>query len=286
MLVRLLALTTLFSAAAVYEGVHLSSLAAPDVTGCTSDWPRLDPQNHAVPHTGLFSQYSNLPWIDSSWLFDVGMAGVYHLFGLRGIPILLMLLKAALAVITFVLARAGRANFWAAIALSAIAQFVIPDLQPLPYVVSILFLAMELYLMLGSWETGSVRGLYWLPLLFVLWANLHIQFIAGLVLLALFVGVLAIERGLQRFGVGSGRGEIPSLSLTRVGAISLLSFVATFATPYTFHLLPAVSKTLYSDVSFRYFSEMSAMRFRRPQEYVLMLMVMGSLSCPRACALF
>jgi hypothetical protein len=37
-----------------------------------------------------------------------------------------------------------------------------------------------------------------------------------------------------------------------------------------------VSKTLYSDVSFEYFSEMSAMSFRRPQEYVLMLMAMAA----------
>jgi hypothetical protein len=273
--VRLLALTILFSAAAVYEGVHLPSLVAPDV------WVHLRTgiwilQNHSVPHTGLFSQYSNQSWIDSSWLFDVVLAGAYHLFGLRAIPILLMLLKALLALVTFVLARAGRVNFWAAIVLSAIAQYVIPDLQPLPYVFSILFFAIELYLMLRSRETGAVRCLYWLPLLFVFWANLHIQFVTGLVLLALFLGVLAFEHSLCTLGVGGVVDEIPTLSLRKVGAIGLLSFLGTFATPYTFHLLPAVSKTLYSDVSFEYFSEMSAMSFRRPQEYVLMLMAMAA----------
>jgi hypothetical protein len=113
-------------------------------------------------------------------------------------------------------------------------------------------------------------------LLFVSWANVHIQFVAGLVLLALFLGALAIEQPLHRFGAGWVSDEIPSLSLTKIGSIGLLSFLGTFATPYTVHLLPAMSKTLYSDVSFQYFSEMSAMSFRQPQEYVLMLMVMAA----------
>src|SRR5271165_6441167 len=90
-LVRLLTLTALFSAAAVYEAAHLSSLASSEV------WVHLRTgiwilQNHAIPHTGLFSQYSNLPWNDSSWGFDVLLGAAYHLFGLRAIPFVLMVL--------------------------------------------------------------------------------------------------------------------------------------------------------------------------------------------------
>jgi hypothetical protein len=68
--VRILALIVLFSASAIYESTHLSALAGSEV------WVHLRTgiwilQNHAIPRTGLFSQYSNLAWNDSSWGFDL-----------------------------------------------------------------------------------------------------------------------------------------------------------------------------------------------------------------------
>ena len=98
-----------------------------------------------------------------------------------------MLFKVALAVATYLLARGARASFWTAVLLSAMAQYVISGLQPLPYAFSILFFAVELGLLVRCRQTGEVRDLFWLPVLFVLWANVHLQFVAGLILLGLFV---------------------------------------------------------------------------------------------------
>ena len=265
----------LFSASAVYEGVHLSAVAIPEV------WVHLRTggwilQNHSIPQKGLFSQDPNLPWIDSSWLFDVLLAAVYRLVGLRAIPILLMLLKVALAVVTFCLARVGRANFWAAVVLSAVAQYVIPGLQPLPYVLSIGFFAVELRLLLRSRQTGVTRNLFWLPVLFVLWANLHLQFVAGLALLALFVIAVLLENMLRAHRGSWLHERVLPLDLKQVGIASLLSLLATLANPYTVHLFPAAYPSLYSSVAFEHFIEMRAMSFRRPQDYVLMLLVMAA----------
>ena len=91
-------------------------------------------QNHAIPRSGLFSQYSNLVWHDSSWGFDLLLGTAYKIFGLRAIPVLLMWLKAAVAMVTFLLAYSGRSDFWKAAALSVLAQCGISGLQPLPYV--------------------------------------------------------------------------------------------------------------------------------------------------------
>jgi len=182
---RIVTLIVLLSAAGIYESKDLSALAGSEV------WEHLRTgiwmlENHAIPRTGLFSQYSNLAWNDSNWVFDFLVAAAYKFLDLRAIPILLMLLKTGVAVVTFLLAYSGRRDFWKAIALSALAQYVISGLQPLPYVLSVLFFAVELQL-LASLRSGSVRRLYWLIPLFVLWANLHIQFVAGLALLALFL---------------------------------------------------------------------------------------------------
>lgn len=270
---RLLALTALFSAAAVCEGVHLSAVTTPEV------WVHLRTglwilQNHSVPHTGLFSQYSNLAWNDSTWAFDAMLGAAYRLLGLRAIPILLMVFKAALAMVAFLLARSRRNGFWSAVLLAAVAQYVIPHLLPLPYAFSILFFAIELRLLLRSRQTGEVKNLFWLPVLFVLWANLHLQFVAGLLLLGLFLIALLVESLLRtRHATWLSERVLP-LDLKQVGIVGLLSLLGTFANPYTFHLLPASFRILYSPVAFEHFTEMSSMTFRRPQDFVLMLLVM------------
>ncbi len=270
---RGLALTILFSAAAVYEAVHVSALLAPGI------WEHLRTglwmlQNHMIPRTGLFSQYPNLPWTDSSWAFDLLLAAAYRLVGLRALPILLMLLKVALAGVIFLLARAGRAGFWAAILLSVLAQYLIAGLQPLPSVLSILLFAVELRLLVRSRQSGELRELFWLPLLFVLWANLDDGFVFGLLLLGLFLLALLSEHLLRSLGPTWVSDRIRPLDLGRVGIIAVFSVVATFANPYTFHPLADAFPVLYSHVGFEHFTEMSAMAFRRPQDFVLMLLVM------------
>ena len=271
--VRIVALVVLFSTAAVFESTHLSGLTAPEVWVHlrTGSWIL---ENRAIPHTGLFSQYSNLAWNDSSWFFDLLLGVSYKLFGLRAIPILLMLLKAAIAAGTFLLAYSRRRDFWKAVALSAIAQYVISGLQPLPYVLSILFFALELRLLVSSRHSGSARCLYWLPALFALWANLHIQFVSGLVLLGVFLIALLVEHRLRGVNVRWLSPRIVPLPLIQMSTIAVLSLLATFATPYGFRLLPDFLKSHYSDVGFLHFSEMASMSFRRPQDYVVTLLVM------------
>lgn len=269
----MLALVVLFSTAAVYASAHLYALTSSEV------WVHLRTgtwilENHAIPRTGLFSQYSNLVWNDSSWSFDFLLGTVYRILGLRAIPILLMLLKTAVAVVTFLLAYSGRRDFWKAAALSVVAQYAISGLQPLPYVFSVLFLAIELQLLLSSRHSGSARRLYWLPLLFLLWANLHIQFVAGLVLLGLFVVASLVEHWLRVLNVRWLSPRIVPLPLIQVSTIAVLCVLATFATPYGFRLLPDFLKSQYSEVGFVHFSELTSMGFRRPQDYVVMLLVM------------
>ena len=272
-MLRLLALVALFSGAAVYESTHLTALRGSEI------WVHLRTgiwmlENHAIPRTGLFSQYSNLVWNDSSWGFDLLLGSAYKLLGLRAIPILLMLLKAGVAVVTFLLAYSGRRDFWKAIVLSAVSQYVLSGLQPFPYVVSVLFFAVELQLLMSTLYSGSVSRLYWLLPLIVLWANLHIEFVTGLALLAVFLIAYLLMQWLRFLNLRWLRLQVVALPLIQLSAIAVACVLATFATPYGFRLLPDFLKSQYSDVAFVHFSEMASMSFRRPQDYVLMLLVM------------
>ncbi len=61
-----------------------------------------------------------------------------------------------------------------------------------------------------------------------------------------------------------------------VSTIAGLSVVATLLTPYTFHLFPSAFQAAYGQVLFEDFPEMQALAFRRPQHFVLMLLVMAA----------
>ena len=265
--VQTLALLLLFSTAAWYEALHLSALANADVWWhlSTGSWIL---QNHAIPHTGLFSQYADLPWIASSWLFDVLLAATYKVMGLRALPVLLMAFKIAIAVVTFVLARGSRLNFWPAVVLATAAQYAIPGLPPGPVLGSIVLFAIELALLSSCRRTGNARQLFWLPLLFVLWANLDIGFMFGLLVLLLFCAVVFGEE------VGWRSAEAPAVPLRTAAPVIAASFLATFFTPYSFHLYAAVSRELWSVAP--YVRELRAMSFRRPQDYVLLLLAMAA----------
>jgi len=167
---RILVLLLLLTVATVCAAFSLTALLNGDI------WWHLRTglwilQNHAVPRSGLFSQYIDRPWVDSSWGFDVLTAGAYKLLGLRAFAVLLMGFKLALAAVTFLLAGGWRRCFWCAILLSATAQYVITDLLLRPILFSILFFGVELFLLLQSRRGGDLRPLFWMPVLFFLWAN-------------------------------------------------------------------------------------------------------------------
>jgi hypothetical protein len=271
--VRIAALLALLTTAAIYESFHLAALTNADI------WWHLRTglwilQNHTFPHTGLFSQYPDRSWIATDWGYDILIGAAYKLLGLRAIPALLMSFKVALAFVCFLLARGLRGNFWSAVVLSALAQFVIVDLPPLPMLVSILFFGVELMLLLRSRQQGELRPLYWLPLLFFVWANLHTQFVNGLFLLGVYLLAEVAERLMHRRGIDS----FPAArsSLVKTFAVAGLSVAATLLTPYPFELIRNIFKTAYSGVLFEYLPEMYAMAFRRPQHFALLLLVMAA----------
>jgi hypothetical protein len=284
---RLLAAIALFSVAGLVEARHLSSLssiASGDV------WWHLRTglwilQNHALPHAGLFSQMAERPWMAVSWIFDVKLAVFYRLLGLRAIPVFAMGFKAGLAVVTFLLARGHRGNFWAAVVVSAVAQYVLGGMAPAPVYGSVLFFGIELLILLESRRRAEWRWLLWLPLFFLLWANADVDFVYGLGLLVLFVlarvceewwgrnsGLESEAAGVKASGAGMGKGAIFPISLI---AIAGACFVATLVTPYFYGPYEVFFARAFSTAN-PYLAETYAPGFRQPQDYVLVLFVMAA----------
>jgi hypothetical protein len=271
--VRIIALVLLFATAAVIESLHITAFRSGDVWWHlrTGIWML---QNHAIPHLGLFSQVPNNPWVASSWLFDLVAGGAYKLLGLRAVPVLLMVFRISVAVLAFVIAQGTRGKFWGAVLLSLVAQYVIVDLQPLPGVLSVLLFGVELILLLHSRQSGDLAPLFFLPPLFALWANLDVQFINGIALLILFIIAGVAERELHRVGVRQLTAS--TLPLGKATMICGAAALSTLINPFGIHLLPAALQESYSSLLFRNFSDMHPLGFRRPQDFVFALLVLGA----------
>src|SRR5579864_5738232 len=123
---RIPAMLVLFATAALLEATRLSALSS---LSNADSWWHLSTglwmlQHHAIPHQAIFSQSADAPWTATSWLYNLLLALAYRVFDLRSLPLVLMVFKTKLAVVTFLLAGSLRGRFWPAVILSAIAQYV------------------------------------------------------------------------------------------------------------------------------------------------------------------
>lgn len=273
---RAVAVVLLLSAGAIWESGSLHSLANPEIWGHLKlgSWIL---QNRSWPEFGLFSQAEKTPWRDLNWGYDLLVALAYRLLGLRVVPALLMFFRVALAGITFFLAGGWR-NFWGAVALSAIAQYVLAGTGSDAVGVSVIFFGIELLLVLDGRNSGNLRRLYFLPVLFFFWANLDIGFIYGIALYVLFLFALAFEqlgRGGNWRWLQKPDAAIPVRS---VGIIGIACVLASLLNPAGYHPYSDFFAFQTSAVN-SYLPGYAAMSFHRPQDYVLMLLAMTAFLC-------
>ena len=263
-------LALLFSAGAMVEAAQLSSLKNYDV------WVHLRTGlwilvNKTWPTTGLFSQASNLPWRDFSWVADAAMAVAYRALGLGALPILWMMYRVAVAVATFSVAGGCRGKFWLAVGLSAFAQYLLWDLGPVGAGNSVLFFALELAVLLACRKTGKFHNAFWLPPLLALWANCDLGFIYGIALLFLFLVARTAQKVVMRAADEVAPGSPFKTAMAAVGGC----VVATLLSPYGYHSYGGAF-AIQARPANRYLFDYSAMTFHRPQDYVLLLLTMAA----------
>jgi hypothetical protein len=186
-------------------------------------------QTHTIPRTDPFSAGgAGQPWFAWEWLYDLAAGALDSAWGLNGI----VLLGAWVIALTFfiVLRRAIRdAGLLLAVifVLLALCSATIHFFAR-PHVFSWLF-GLLWWILLDADEcapNGDPRA-WLLPLLMILWVNVHGGFIVGLVLTALYFAAAAIDSRKDK------------RSYARVRRLALLlagSSLATLVNPYTYHL--------------------------------------------------
>jgi len=231
-------------------------------------------QNHSFPHVGIFSRTAaNRPWAAYSWGYELMLAQFYKWFDIVGVGVFGTLLTVIVAFSVYVMARRLSGRFWvaASIATAAGSVFLFSSC-PRPVFLSMILYTAVLTLILEANRTGSVRPLYWLPPIFLLWANLHIQFIYGLATVGLLLGVSVLQK------LAHSSGETPDSILTRTLPMEKLAILlaacllATLIGPYSYHLYEIVYDYAHATVPYKMIRELQAPNFRLFRHYVQLLL--------------
>jgi len=231
-------------------------------------------ENSALPHTGILSRTAaDRPWVAYSWGYEVLLSRAYAWFGLIGIGVVGTVLTVGVMFSTYWMLRRLSGRFWLSCVLAGISCFAfLFTVAPRPVFFSYILYCVTLALLLEAQRTGRIQLLYWLPLVFVIWANLHIQFVYGLFTLALFVAVHLLQQILSRFGLA-----LDSLSPSRLPAKLLIailgaSFVATLVGPNTYH--PYLVVLAYTKAKFAYkiIIELQPLPFRTLNNFMELLL--------------
>lgn len=230
-------------------------------------------QHRAFPHTGLFSRTAaNRPWIAYSWGYEVLLSRVYEWLGIMGVAIFETLMVLAVAYAIYWMAHRLSGNFWLSclLAIAACSGFLIP-VYALRCCTMVLF-TLTLTLILEANRSGRVQLLYWLPLVFLVWSNLHIQFIYGIFVVGLFAAVNLLQRLARSLGYAPGFLLPPALAALPLAAIFAACLVATCIGPYSFHLYEVVYKYSRAKAAYTLVSELLPPDFSQFSHYVLLVL--------------
>ena len=190
--------------------------------------PAVDPYSHTMP---------DWPWVEHAWLTDVVIAMLYSLFGALAVIMLFAAVTVSAWLISAAQASAVLTFRWLACTLSL--WVALPYLGARTQLVTLLGLAL-LTLVLKRWQEGQASARWWIPPLFLLWANLHGGFIAGLLVLILVIGTSAIIRWLSTrqlfFTRLSDEPVFSTSDLKQLAVLTGLSAGLTLVNPYGWRL--------------------------------------------------
>jgi hypothetical protein len=231
-------------------------------------------EHRAFPHVGILSRTAaDRPWMAYSWGYEVLLSRAYAWFGLVGFGIFGVLLTVSVAYAVFWMIRQLSGRFWVATILAMITcSAFLFSLMPRPVFFSMIFYAVTLTLLQTSQRTGRVESLYWLPLVFLLWANCHIQFVYGVVVVGLFAAVHLLQQLGARFGFRPEFTQPSRLPSGKVSLIFVACLVATCIGPYSYHLYVTASNYAGSTFPYKFIREFQSLSFRAFSNYVELLL--------------
>lgn len=243
----------------------------------TGDWILA---HHRVPTVDIFSfSKPHQPWFAWEWGWDALFAIVHGACGLAGVVFVNVVLLGLISAVLFrLIRRSSDSDAFAAIfTLLAVCASMMHWLAR-PHLVSWLFILIFLHV-IASAENGSLRALYSLPVLTLVWANLHGGFLVGILLLATsalaeILKALPRSENFWRAAYGNSRPYL---------LCALACLAVSFVNPYTWHLHQHIALYLRDSKLLDNIQEFQSVNFHHPSSIFFEAMLLLGLPAAFWC---
>jgi hypothetical protein len=192
-------------------------------------------ETKSVPDKDIFGFVSEgTKWMPFEWGWDVITYTVYSISGFTGLSILRTLLILAVFWIFLLILRKFSVSDTVSIIFFIILAFAIIDrLSPRPHLMTYMFFSLVLYIIVSYRysDRKNYKILFFLPLIFLIWANTHMGIIAGIFIISVYI---FCEVVIYFFPARFSSKEIPALGkkeLYRLIAIYAVSVLVMFINP-------------------------------------------------------
>jgi len=146
---------------------------------------------------------------------------------------------------------------------------------PRPWLLTILFFAIELNILVSVKRSRNYRVLLLLLPLFSIWANVHIQFVYGLFVLGLAALEGPINRMLRRQPSVDNAYDRP-LPFEKMILLIALCICATLVNAYHFRIYLVLFDLIRQNGLYDQISELTAMDFRSLSDWIVVMLTLGA----------
>jgi hypothetical protein len=192
-------------------------------------------ETHSIPHHDIFSfSMPHAWWVTYEWGTEVIFAMLHGRYGLNGVVFFVVVVLAATYTLLYKLLRLEGFSFLLSFPLLL---FIILGSNfhwvARPHVVSYLFV-LPFFYFLDRFSRGktSLRRMWILPVLMLLWVNLHAGFIAGVTLVLIFF----VSAVFEYLFASSGRRSSLSSKVRQMGVVAAATVMASLVNPNGYRL--------------------------------------------------
>jgi hypothetical protein len=191
-------------------------------------------ETFSIPKDDIFSFITPpLPWTAHEWLSEVIMALVHKAFGLTGVVLFFSFIICLVYYLLYKMIKTDRDNI---ILATIIILLVLISSQihwlARPHIFSLL-LTLIWYYLLDQYQYHHKNYLYVFPPIMLLWVNLHGGFLAGFIL----IGIYLFGNGVQYITAQDAEKDIHKKKAVFLLLITVACVFVSLINPYTYEIL-------------------------------------------------
>ncbi len=237
-------------------------------------------QTHAIPHTDPFSYTkAGQPWIAHEWLSELFIYGIFRLGNDAALILSFSIIITAAFIIAFFRAPRYTRPFIAGFVLLLAAISTAPTWGVRPQMFSLLLSSVFMFLLDRYRQSGSLRPLIPLPLLMVVWVNLHAGYFLGLGIIGVYILGSLAEMVLPKIFAGEQEPHVaPTLHsiLVLIGALGV-SILSALVNPNGIQIIFYPFQTLTSPSMQQFIQEWFSPNFHQlmwqPLAWFILLLI-------------